>query len=68
MEGGNISFNSVQNISYLYSTKGDELHWEEDPRFLATFYTMYLTEGTFESATGIGCVYELSFFLSSYLW
>ena len=28
----------------------------------ATFYTMYLIEGTFESANGIGCVYELSFF------
>ena len=41
MERNNSSFNLVPNFSYLNLTKGDESHWEKDPRFLATFYTMY---------------------------
>ena len=41
MERNNSSFNLVPNFSYLNLTKGDESLLEKDPRFLATFYTMY---------------------------
>ena len=41
MEGNNSSFNLDPIFSYLNSTEGEESHCEKDPRFLATFYTMY---------------------------